>query len=915
MVRPGLLILLILSALPLIVPAAEPETWQEVLRQGAQGPRPSQRAATRIEEAFMTVLRRRHYTFAEDWDPAALAIWGDNDPEYLSFGSGYGEAGSPEWKAAFGQQAVLRNLFFRFDEKRERLLESFGLLRNEAEAMRALCASQRNEVTTENRQEGNAVDLAGFPGNEAVGFARRSHRRDQWVAGDGIRLHVSYQLGRVDSNFPAGDSRSYSEYYLVVSLQAVGEQVGFACQIVSEVKWYADGRGTVKDRRAVPEYDPATVHQGAVAALAHELARLALSADAALARPFAQPLWPDETLDGLSYCRLEVEAQPDDLRPQQEGPVAIQVSLSHRPGEPGAPTEPIGGAVLSAAIAHPQHAALGTIIPQATTDSQGRALLEYRPPPRDKMPAEVDRVAITVGCPALELEETVYVDFLAANGRVFMSPHFGATVSKQAVIPADPRFPASLEVVIEDDGMRGLPAAPVTIAIAGDTPRGLLRLPDGSEGISLTAATDGEGRVRAEYRYTGPADLAEPWLETLTITSPQLSRPLTATVSVGLDLAIAGLDHRVAPGSEVNAGDEVPLLITVRDAFRPEARHLGRVLGHWGAGTSSDSLSLQLDIVSAGVSAQYFYERLALGNYDNPPVSTRVQLKDLEDGRSALWLPSESLVAGWPRVRPLFSGANSYCATVGLLAGPSAEPEAAQALPERWRSNNRALFTLPAGLPANEFLIFYLEDPFGEHTREARVFRQVLKLMGGGAILDCSEIATHVGKGDFAKVGEALALAGCDKLLELAGEGAFDLDAVSQELLVRYLAMSEMQDTAGAYLAIGDELVGEELRDNFRNSLDSLLSGLGQRMAEQPALRSQSLMVLYGQGEQRLRVRSLDGTPCPQPPAPVEGRITDSPDGTYSVLKQGRASVYTLPRELIAVPENVELTREYHASE
>lgn len=850
-------------------------------------PTSRRRAVETLERNIIAVLRQYGLTSDSEYEESRDRLDTYLTDEYFEMGMGRGIhwlAGNPGVK-----------------------LESFAIARFEnaeetdawVEARRSdglVLLDQVGETKVERTSEGSSAETPGFPARGEVGSGKHRLRFEGSRPGSGWALAWSGEMVREDVNWPAGDTRTQSGRRCDLRVAGRTAKLGFFLRLRLEHKWDARGKGNCGSRGEVPSLPEGDPHATRFARLGFDLAETILFFDPDVPWDELDDVVEAQELNGLAFYRLDVNAAPSRLRVSANESARITIHATEQPADASEAPHGFPGADVRVRVVEHEGFVAGHVTPAETaTGPDGKVEVTYHPPAAEDLPEGFDRVELRVTSELLTTEETVYLDFVSDAGRIFVEPHYGGAVSARAVIPADERFPATIEVRIEDDAMQGRAGVPVTLEIEGDAPVGTLRPIGGESGVtSVELVTDADGVARAHYAYTGRKVLEAPITERLVARSPEMKRPLHAEVSIGLDLRIANLEHRLRRGDAVSAGDEVPLRVTIADAFHPEAKQLGRVLNHWGSGgeRGDTSLAVRLDISPAGSAPRYLYEKLALASYDNPSFARVMSLRHVPGGNTALWMPSDAWAAGWPRVKVLFSGANSFVARASLVTGTIAalgleSPE----VEEKWRTNNRAVFTVPTDLPANEFVLFSLQDPFGPHTKEARVFREVLKLMGGGAILEVSRVATMVGEGNVEEVGKALVTALAGKHVAAAAAGKLDLPDGGVEFLARYIALDEVMGRAQSVIEIEKELLDDP--DATRAMLRSLLDGVGRGAVALPELEGKKLVTLFGKGEQVL----LDANGKPLFTAEA-GRIVDAADGACTLLREGGVSVWVVPEEL-----------------
>jgi hypothetical protein len=188
-------------------------------------------------------------------------------------------------------------------------------------------------------------------------------------------------------------------------------------------------------------------------------------------------------------------------------------------------------------------------------------------------------------------------------------------------------------------------------------------------------------------------------------------------------------------------------------------------------------------------------------------------------------------------------------------------------------ANNFGYLAVPVGLPADEFGIFFLSNPFGAHTPQSAAFRTVLDLLGAGAVLNLADAADRINRGD---TGGLFTLA---------------LSQVKGKVLERAAAAGgSLGNAASTYcdLALVEQVTSLAVGQGPLAGLEDFLVA---RLAASATAPGGRMVVLVGDGSQTL-IDVATGEPLPV----VEDRITGTADSCS--LKRGGISVYLVPESV-----------------
>ena len=182
------------------------------------------------------------------------------------------------------------------------------------------------------------------------------------------------------------------------------------------------------------------------------------------------------------------------------------------------------------------------------------------------------------------------------------------------IVPPDKRFPADIQARIHK------PNANITFTISGDKAYGLLKTSDGETGKSVTVLSDGNGYANVQYFYSSDTPPDKPVTETIDIKFDGIGKTLNAYIKIGLNLTIEKVENGSEGKGIINAYEEVPLKIRVKDAFYPEL-DIPWILSHWGLGGNSgnEGLNIKLEIEPQGNVPDYLLDKLKLQKYPDKP--------------------------------------------------------------------------------------------------------------------------------------------------------------------------------------------------------------------------------------------------------------------------------------------------------
>lgn len=641
---------------------------------------------------------------------------------------------------------------------------------------------------------------------------------------------------------------------------------------------------------------------------------------------------------------ISVAAEPRRVRPDGESSVEIVATLYEYVSGDRDSSQPLAGRRIDFTLneqygIHPGSLSAAT----AVTDANGQARVAFTAAPAEllaRATQSVDRAIVTVRSAELQTEGTAYINYSPDRGRMWVEPNTGGIISDHGIVPPDSRFPALVTAHLEDDDLRPLVGEEVTFNITAENPHGLLRGPDGREGTTVTARTDGRGLAEVQYFYAAAEPPQAAIRETVEARSQHMIRPATAHISTGLFLTFENAESAYEGRGTVNAREEVPLRIRIRDEWHP-GLDLPAVLTYWGLGGKAGDtrLHVKLEIENLGTVPVYLLDVLRTDRHGEAPYEELVDVRSFREHgvRNLLWIPEVSLRPyGYPRVRPPFTGENNYELRVSLVDS-AGEPVFGSRHPR-----GTAFLGIPTDMPADAFSVFLLSNPLGPHTPEARLARLVLStcsfkigganIGGFGLILALADAAHAINTGDTEAL---LEIAVSEIKGQVAGDIA-DGDGRWAGYFTAYnnLAIAE-QYASFAMTTYEDQGFMAMVEDRVISEVAAAAAAAGQR-----------LVVLYGDGTQALRATVPDrqtssGTTSRRlqrfvrQVAPEVGEVLDQVSRTSAndpatvllaveenrfahhdehgvvSLKNGPVSLYLIPADLEVEPVNASRSKIY----
>lgn len=630
---------------------------------------------------------------------------------------------------------------------------------------------------------------------------------------------------------------------------------------------------------------------------------------------------------------LRLVAAGRDLVPDGQSTLEMTATLyEYLPGKDDS-ARPLAGAAVTFTVIETYGVQPGTLSPaRVLTDANGQARVTYTAPEAAALralPSALPSAMIMARAVAQEMEDGVSVYFRAQRGEAWAEPAMGIH-SSTAVVPPDRRYPALITARIEDADLEPLADEWILFSIPGDAPRGLLRNRQGQEATSVMARTDRRGLAEVQYFYAANEAPSSPTREKVQISSKQMARPAEVEISTGLNLVFERIESAYEGRGIVNAGESVPLRITVRDEWNP-GLDIHQILSFWGPGGSwgdTPRLELNLEIENLATVPNYLLDALRLESHGEPRYSALVAVRAFEQSgvRNILWERESSLrTYGFPRVRPPFSGENTYHLRVALV-DTAGQPIHAHAHPR-----STAFLGVPTDLPADALSLFLLTNPLGPHTPEARLARTIL-----------STFSLKIGGTSWGGFGLLVALADAAHAINTGDTQALLELAVGEIKGQVFGDIADGQSSmAGKFTSYNNLTIAEKYASLALTSHDDqgLVTQIEARIIAEIASASlrggRRLVILYGDGSQALRPAAAEPTKRPVlPPAAksflsrvardiaetaelvelvenlagdavapalfpsTEGQIIEDPATGVTSLKRGGLSLYLLPPDL-----------------
>ncbi len=573
----------------------------------------------------------------------------------------------------------------------------------------------------------------------------------------------------------------------------------------------------------------------------------------------------------------------------------------------------------------------------AVTDANGQARVVYTAPVTTLVSQArllVNTATITAKSVEYDTEDMAYISFMTDKGKVNVEPAEGIS-SDHGFVPPDRRYPALIRAYFNDEDLNPKVNTDVVFSIAGSQTVGMLRTREGTEGKQLTVKTDAGGWASVNYFYVADTPREKPVTETIEIRTSNMTIPLKAYVSTGLNIVLENAASGYESSKEVNAGDEVPLKITVRDEWNKDL-DLSQIMNYWGTGNEAGNnrLYVKLEIEKQGFVPRYMLDWMGSENFPEPLYEELLYPKTVKDKvKNLLYIPEYSLKKeGFPRVKPMFSGTNNYEIRVSLV------DDKGKKIFESPHPRKTAFVSIPTGLPAEAYAIWFASNPLGPHTELSRFARMLFSLIDCGSDGQFGSILSLVDAAFAINSGDADALVNV-MLSEIKGK-LIDDAAEKSQLMGHHFKTYKKISLAEQYLSFAWTTYADNgLVAQMENKILSEIARAG--------LGSQTKMVvLKGNGEQKLllddqpeqgtnpskafkdnfkiKISGFDkkttefiekigkkikpnGVEIPA----GEGKFVSDEKMKTSSLKNGKVSVFIIPSDMKVVNENADEMKIY----
>ena len=628
---------------------------------------------------------------------------------------------------------------------------------------------------------------------------------------------------------------------------------------------------------------------------------------------------------------IKAESEKKEIKPDGITQIAVSAQLYSYISGDKTSSRPIEGKSLNFEIVSTENIKPGKLSSSTgKTDYDGKVTFTYTAPSAQTLeemsPSNRTGTSIRILSEEFNIEDQVYFTFMTDNGKIWVEPGTGI-LPDTGYIPADKRYPAYISANFYDENMEPLANSEVLFSIKGENPAGMLRVADGREGRELKVRTDANGVAGVQYYYAASAPPKSRLTETIEAKTANMTTPFKAYVSTGLNLVIDNAKSGFETSTEINAGEEVPLKITVRDEWNPEL-DLSGILNYWGMGgnTGNNRLFIKLEIEKQGFVPKYLLDLTGETNFPESPYLELLYPKSAGGIKNLLYISEySSKKAGFPSVKPLFSGINNYEVRVSLA------DEKGNKVFESPNPRRYAFLSIPTNVPADAFSVWFASNPLGPNTETARFARMLLSTVslgdygGFGSILSLADAAFAINSGD------SEALTGIF-LSEIKGQVFGDIsnkEGLTGELFGLYnnISIAEQYTSFGltTYSDIGlvaqteSKVLSEIARAGLKSGLKLVvLKGDGQQKLfidtkpEQESKFSKTLkdnikIDITGIDKKASEIIGKLGiklkNSSTEVPVAEERFFNDPKLKTYS-LKKGKVSVYFIPANAEAISEN-----------
>jgi hypothetical protein len=598
-----------------------------------------------------------------------------------------------------------------------------------------------------------------------------------------------------------------------------------------------------------------------------------------------------------SEYAIKASVSPKSLLPDGKSQAQVSAILYSYDPNSNKPGSPVEGEVLEFNIPETDGVSKGSLSSAtAVTDANGMASVTYTAPNTILLSKlqlwSRDASSVIVSSETYNTEDIAYINFRSDRSMVFAEPAPGI-VSEHCIIPPDRRFPANIKVYVEDDNLKSLPYTEVTFTLDNSDTVGMLRDAGGNEGSALTVLTDAGGWTGVQYYYHAGSVPAQPLTQRIEIKTAHMPVPMEARVSVGLNIIFASLENAYEGKGIISAGEQIPLRVKIKDAWHP-GLDLSGIINYWGHGGKYGDAKLyaRLEIEPISTVPDYLLDQLKLEKYPEEGFSENMSIRSFPDKGeiNMLWMPSSTLkdYQGYPRIRPATPGNHYYIGRVSLV------DEAGQEVFRTDHPARESYFNLQTDLPADAFQIFFISNPFGGHSYEAKMMLTALDVMGFGTVLSVVNAMDAINRGStdelygilFSEVKGAM----LSKVKEGSAYKELAVDLYTGMALAEKVGLEIMRGETGVVTAF-EATVFDKLMETFN-------------------LKAGQLVVVTGDGTQQL-YEDNQGTNVQGSPIPVkEKSFVEDAKKNITSLKNGPVSIYIVPPGMkVRTDENSRMIR------
>lgn len=534
---------------------------------------------------------------------------------------------------------------------------------------------------------------------------------------------------------------------------------------------------------------------------------------------------------------LKAIVNPKEIKPDGKSVSEISVTLlEHVDGVSGM-SKPVPGKILSFDVLKQFDKIPGRLSSSlSVTDEKGVARVQFIAPDfKDIADSKIliNTATIKVRQDEFNIEDIIYINFTPDKVKLFVEPSNGI-VSNYGIVPPDKRFPAKIRAYFEDENLEPRRNAEVFAEIRGENPVGTLRSKIGTESNRLVLTTDNFGIAEFFYLYTGKEVPVQHIIEEIEIKTTNMIQPVIANISIGLNIVIDKVENGYEGKGIINTGEQIPLMIRVKDAWNPEV-DLSEIINYWGSGTGTgDSrLDLKLEIVNLSSIPDYYLDHMRQQRFPETPFKENIQVRSFKDKKeyNILWVPESSLQPyGFPRVKPAASGNHYYEARIGLV------DQHGKNVFSSGHPGAKAYFNLQTGMAADALYIFFVQNPLKPQTREAEVFSFALNLLGMGTLISVVDAMDAINRGDSDALFNIL-------FSEVKG---FFIDQAKEK-------SPDFKKVMDSYARISmAETIAKEIGSNMNGAVAGMEKQLYSKLIRNADNANEQVIILQGNGAQKL---------------------------------------------------------------